>query len=110
VQSEDAKRLMEQIVDEVLAVARAAGVVLPGVDDPESGMAAAMELATQMADAFSSTAQDLDRGRPTEIDALNGYIARRGAELGIPVPVNHALFTLVKLAEVELAKSGDIIQ
>jgi 2-dehydropantoate 2-reductase len=99
VQSDDAKKLMEQIVDEVLAVARAADVVLPGVDDRESGMAAAMELATQMADAFSSTAQDLNRHQPTEIDALNGYISRRGAELRIPVPVNHALFTLVKLAE-----------
>jgi len=99
VQSEDARKLMEQIVDEVLSVARAAGVVLPGVDNRESGMAAAMELATQMADAFSSTAQDLNRGRLTEIDALNGYISRRGAELGIPVPVNHALFTLVKFAE-----------
>ena len=99
VQSDDAKRLMEQIVDEVLAVARQGRVVLPGVHDRQSGMAAAMELATQMADAFSSTAQDLNRGRPTEIDALNGYISRRGAELGIPVPVNHALFTLVKLAE-----------
>ena len=99
VQSEDAKNLMEQIVDEVLAVARAAGVVLPGVNDRKSGMAAAMELATQMADALSSTAQDLNRHQPTEIDALNGYISRRGAELGIPVPVNHALFTLVKLAE-----------
>jgi 2-dehydropantoate 2-reductase len=99
VQSEDAKKLKEQIVDEVLAVARAADVVLPGVDDRKSGMAAAMELATQMADAFSSTAQDLNRGQPTEIDALNGYISRRGEELGIPVPVNHALFTLVKLAE-----------
>ena len=98
-QSADAKKLMEQIVDEVLAVARAAGVVLPGVYDRETGMAAAMELATQMAGAFSSTAQDLNRGRPTEIDALNGYIARRGAELGVPVPVNHVLFTLVKLAE-----------
>jgi 2-dehydropantoate 2-reductase len=52
-----------------------------------------------MADALSSTAQDLNRGRPTEIDSLNGYIARRGAKLGIPAPVNHALFTLVKLAE-----------
>ena len=105
VQSGDAKKLMEEIVDEVLAVARAAGVVLPGVDDRKSGMAAAMELATQMADAFSSTAQDLNRGQPTEIDALNGYISRRGAELGIPVPVNHALFTLVKLAEVAKKKS-----
>jgi len=94
-----AQKLMEQIVDEVLAVARAARVVLPGVHDRRSAMAAALELATQMADAFSSTAQDLNRGQPTEIDALNGYISRRGAELGIPVPVNHALFSLVKLAE-----------
>jgi 2-dehydropantoate 2-reductase len=105
-QNADAKELMQNVVDEVLAVARAARVVMPGVHDRESGMAAAMELAMQMADAFSSTAQDLNRGRPTEINALNGYIARRGPELGIPVPVNHALFTLVKLAEV--AKSGDI--
>jgi 2-dehydropantoate 2-reductase len=99
VQSENAKKLMEQVIGEVLAVARAAGVVLPDIDDCQSGMAAAMELATQMADAFSSTAQDLSRGRLTEIDALNGYISRRGAQLGIPVPANHALFTLVKLAE-----------
>jgi 2-dehydropantoate 2-reductase len=98
-QNADAKRLMEQIVDEVLAVARAARVVLPDVVDRDSGMAAAMEIATQMADAFSSTAQDLNRGRPTEIDALNGYIARKGAELGVAVPMNRALFTLVKLAE-----------
>jgi len=102
-QSTDAKQLMQQVVDEVLALARAAGVVLPGISDGKSGMAAAMEIATQMAEAFSSTAQDLNRGRPTEIDALNGYIARRGAELGVSVPVNHALFTLVKLAEQKRA-------
>jgi 2-dehydropantoate 2-reductase len=98
-QNANAKQLMQNIVDEVLAVARAARVVMPGVHERESGMAAAMELAMQMSDAFSSTAQDLNRGRPTEIDALNGYVARRGAELGVPVPVNQALFTLVKLAE-----------
>ena len=98
-QNANGKQLMQNIVDEVLAVARAARVVMPGVHDRESGMAAAMDLAMQMADAFSSTAQDLNRGRPTEIGALNGYVARRGAELGVPVPINHALFTLVKLAE-----------
>jgi 2-dehydropantoate 2-reductase len=98
-QNANAKQLMQNVIDEVLAVARAARVVMPDIHDRESGMAAAMELAMQMADAFSSTAQDLNRGRPTEIDALNGYVARRGAELGVPVPVNHALFTLIKLAE-----------
>ena len=102
-QNANAKQLMQNIVDEVLAVARAAGVVMPGAHDREFGMAAAMDLAMQMAEVFSSTAQDLNRGRPTEVDALNGYISRRGAELGIPVPVNHALFTLVKLAEKRAA-------
>ena len=106
-QSDDAKQLMQNIVDEVLAVARAACVVLPGVHDRASGMAAAMEIATQMSDALSSTAQDLNRGRPTEIDSLNGYICRRGAELGIPVTVNHALFTLVKLAEQQRGVRGE---
>src|SRR5438045_1433870 len=90
VQNADAKQVMQDIVDEVLAVAGAARVVLPGVHDQASGMAAAMEIATQMAGAFSSTAQDLSRGRPTEIEALNGYVARRGMELGVSVPVNHA--------------------
>jgi 2-dehydropantoate 2-reductase len=39
------------------------------------------------------------RGKRTEIDSLNGYIARRGTDLGVLTPVNHALYTLVKLAE-----------
>ena len=98
-QNSDAKLLMEHIVDEVLAVAHGGNVVLPGIRDRKSGLAAALEIATQMAGALSSTAQDLDRGRPTEIDGLNGYIARLGTKFGIPTPVNHALFTLVKLAE-----------
>src|SRR5205809_2968532 len=53
-QNTDAKLLMEHIIDEVLAVARAGGVVLPGIHDRKSGMAAAMEIATQMAGALSS--------------------------------------------------------
>src|SRR5262249_28888276 len=67
-QNANAKLLMEHVVDEVLAVARVARVALPGVHDRASGMAAAMEIATQMGGAFSSTAQDLSRGRPTEIE------------------------------------------
>ena len=106
-ESNDARQLMQAVVDEVLTVARAAKVILPNINDTKSGMAAAMEIATQMSGALSSTAQDLNRGRPTEIDSLNGYIARRGAELGVNVPVNHALFTLVKLAEQRTEFTGD---
>ena len=47
----------------------------------------------------SSTAQDLARGKPSEIDFLNGHVVRKGAELGIPTPTNQALQVMVKLAE-----------
>ena len=93
--SDDGRQLMQAVVDEVLAVAKAAHVVMPGISDSKSGMAAAMEIATQMSGALSSTAQDLNRGKPTEIDSLNGYVARLGVELGINVAVNQAFFTLV---------------
>ena len=56
-------------------------------------------LGTFMATATSSTEQDLVRGRRTEIDSLNGYVARRGQDLGVPTPVNAALHALVKLVE-----------
>ena len=52
---------------------------------------------------FSSTAQDLARGKPTEIDHLNGYVARRGEALGVPTPANRALWALVRLLESKQA-------
>ena len=52
-----------------------------------------------MPQQLSSTAQDMARRKPSEIDHLNGYIARRGGELGVPTPVNRTLHALVKLVE-----------
>ena len=97
--SPDAWKVVETTVYEVLAVAKAAGIHPPGLEDPKAALAGALKIATQMAEALSSTGQDLNRGKRTEIDSLNGYISRRGAELGVLTPVNHALFALVKLAE-----------
>ncbi|MFP5466244.1 MAG: ketopantoate reductase family protein, partial [Gammaproteobacteria bacterium] len=48
---------------------------------------------------FSSTAQDLMRGKPSEIDHLNGYVVHRGQALGVPTPANRALWVVTKLAE-----------
>ena len=100
--SPDAWKVVETSVYEVLAVAKAAGIHPPGLEDPKAALAGALKIATQMAEALSSTGQDLNRGKRTEIDSLNGYVSRRGAELGVPTPVNHALFALVKLAEGRL--------
>ena len=97
--SADAWKVVETAVYEVLAVARAANVQPPGLEDPKVALAGALKIATQMAEALSSTAQDMNRSKLTEIDSLNGYVSRRGAELGVPTPVNHALYALVKLAE-----------
>ncbi len=97
--SEDARKVVENVVKELLAVAHAANIQLPGLEEFSAALAGALKIATQMSGALSSTAQDLNRGKLTEIDSLNGYIARRAAELGVPAPLNHALYTLVKLAE-----------
>jgi 2-dehydropantoate 2-reductase len=97
--SEDARAVVEEIVREVLAVARAANIHPPGLEDPKAALAGALKVAAQMSEALSSTAQDMLRNKRTEIDSLNGYISRRGTALGVATPVNHALFTLVKLAE-----------
>ena len=97
--SVDAKQLLEATVYEVLAVAKASGVQPAGLEDPKAALAGAYKVAESMAATRSSTSQDMMRGKKTEIDSLNGFIVRRGRELKIPVPVNHALFTLVKLAE-----------
>ena len=90
----DIRAVMADTVNEVVAVAAAKGVRLP--DDL---VARAIRLADGMPVTISSTAQDLLRGRRTEIDHLNGYVAREGAALGIATPVNRTLNALVKLAE-----------
>src|SRR5271165_1576936 len=57
--AEDARKVVEALVDEVMAVARAAGVRPPGLEDPSAALAGALKIAAQMPEAFSSTAQDL---------------------------------------------------
>ncbi len=85
---------MREAVAECLAVASADGIALPA-DSWERVRALADAMPTQQ----SSTAQDLARGRRSEIDQLNGHVVRRGEALGVPTPVNRALHGLVKLLE-----------
>jgi len=89
------RQVMGEAVAEIVALAQAKGVRL-AVDDP---VGAVFRLADAMPDAVSSTAQDLARGRPTEIDYLNGYVVRESDARGLPAPVNRTLDALVKLLE-----------
>lgn len=92
----DVRALMREAIGECVAVAQADDVAIASVDTLNE---AAMRLGEAMREASSSTAQDLARGRPTEIDSLNGYVARRGQALGVATPVNRTLATLVRLLE-----------
>ena len=94
VQGEGIDAVMQDVVSECLAVAARLGVEVPG-DMPE----AVRRLAGTMPGQFSSTAQDVARGKPSEIDHLNGLLVRQGAALGVATPVNRVLHALVKLIE-----------
>lgn len=85
---------MQDLVEECLAVARADGVQVAG--DPHQGV---RRIAETMPTQRSSTAQDLARGKPTEINHLNGYVVRRGEALGVPTPANRMLQLAVQLLE-----------
>ncbi|MEJ8837515.1 ketopantoate reductase family protein [Ramlibacter sp. AN1133] len=98
VDSPGIREVMHDVVDECVAVATADGVQLPA--DPHL---TTRKLVESMPSQYSSTAQDLARGKPTEIDYLNGYVVRRGQALGIATPANRVLWALVKLIEGKAA-------
>ena len=96
-----ASDVIRNVVQECVAVARACGVAVP-----EDILERTLALGVRMPSQASSTAQDLARGKTTEIDYLNGYVVRKGAELGIPTPTNLALQVMVKLRERSLKPSA----
>ena len=91
----DVRAVQQAIVREVVAVAAADGVAL----SLEAALQATDRIAQTMPGQRSSTAQDVARRKPTEIDHLNGFVVRRGRALGVATPVNQTLYALVKLVE-----------
>ncbi len=91
----DVIAVQHALVDEFLAVMHAEGHALTRDD----ALAAVAQIAQTMPTQVSSTAQDLARGKPTEIDHLNGAVVKRGAARGVATPVNATLHALVRLAE-----------
>jgi 2-dehydropantoate 2-reductase len=89
------RELQHAVVEEVVALAEAEGVKLTLA----SSLEAMQRIAAAMPQQLSSTAQDMARHKASEIDHLNGFVARRGRELGVATPANQALHALVKLVE-----------
>lgn len=87
-----AAALMAGVAREAAAVAVAQGIRLP-YPDP---VVAAETIARRTAANRSSMLQDVVRGAPTEIDAINGAIVQAGQQTGVPTPINRTLWQLVK--------------
>lgn len=85
--------LKQLVIDECLAVAAAEGIAFD-IDFQRE----IRELYAKSQNIVSMR-QDLDRGRPTEIDYMNGAVARLGAKHGIDCPVNAALTEIIKAME-----------
>lgn len=92
--------LSDELARETARVASAAGVAL----DEEGAVAAWRDIATRLGANKSSMLQDLEAGKPTEIEAINGAVAREGRRLGVDAPVNEAITLLMNA--VSAARAG----
>jgi 2-dehydropantoate 2-reductase len=95
----DGRAVMDCVIAEAFAVARAEGVALAWADDAAYREVFYGRLVPSTAAHRSSMLQDLERGRRTEIDAINGAVAARGSVRGVPAPANEALTHLVRARE-----------
>lgn len=87
--------LMKDAVTEAVLVAERAGVGL-SCDDP---WAHVEEVTRRTGKNRSSMLQDVEAGRRTEIDVINGAVVREGMRVGVPTPVNLVLTRLVRALE-----------
>jgi 2-dehydropantoate 2-reductase len=86
------RHLMDALAGEAAEVAGSLGVTLPAPGPAQI----ARDVAQRTAQNRSSMLQDVLRGAPTEVDAINGAIVREGERLGVPTPVNRAIWYLVR--------------
>jgi len=86
------RRVMKRAVEEAMMVAQSLGIEME-LDNPVKKV---YEVAEATAANRSSMLQDVERGRKTEIDALNGAIVELGRRSGVDTPVNDALVAAVK--------------
>lgn len=91
----EVRALIEQITKEFLAIALKEGVDI----SPSQAASLNYQIAASMSGQRSSTAQDLSRKKPTEIDYLNGLIVKKGKDYGIETPANQSVYALVKMME-----------
>jgi len=95
VESEEIKTLIDALTAEFILVAKCEGVEFAN----DYVQQVISQIPHTMPRQKSSTAQDLMRGKKSEIDYLNGLIVRKGLQHNVPTPTNQAIHALVKMLE-----------
>jgi 2-dehydropantoate 2-reductase len=121
------RRLRIRLAGEAIAVGQALGFELEPIlglppevtraaaegdrsahDQVESKLLAGLARMTD--EGRPSTGQDIVKGRRTEIDYLNGLVAEKGEEAGVPAPTHRAIVQVVKQIERgELEPTPDLV-
>ena len=76
-------------------------ILVGGAGGPGAGELAAEWEATaaELGDVKGSMPTDIERGRKTEIDSFSGFVCQEGTRLGIPTPLNNAVYQMVREIE-----------
>jgi len=98
--NEPGRRLAASVVGETVQVAKAAGIEL----DRDTILATIDAALREHAHHKASMLQDREAGRRTEIETINGAVAREGRRLGVPTPVCDTLCDLVRIIELQATR------
>ena len=90
--SQDMLDLVSETTREAVAVARALGYEI----DFDERIGTILGLVEKAGPTKASMLQDVEAGRRTEIDVINGAVVRAADEVGVAVPINRALMQLIK--------------
>jgi len=91
---EDSARWVRSAMQETMAVAAAGGVILP-----DDAIEQHITLTMKAGEVKTSMWQDIEHGRPTEIEVMNGFVSQRAKQFGLEAPTNDLLASLIRASE-----------
>lgn len=104
----ETREIMNKIIEEIFIVTKANGIKLNWEDAEDYLRFFYEKLVPPTAKHFPSMYYDIQKGKKTEIDSLNGAIVNLGKKLGINVPVNETITNIIKVLENLASKKANL--
>ena len=101
-ENEETRAIMDKVIDETFAVITGIGGKVPWPDANSYKKVFYDRLVPITADHRPSMLQDLENGKPTEVEALLGYVSKQGMAAAVPTPACDMLAGLVRFKEARL--------